>query len=55
MSARPLDGLAREVRDWPIRHGNKEQATLLRLDGKRCRLDFNQSLPLADLYRYTKL
>ncbi len=49
LSACPFDGLTRERFDRLIRHRNKEPTTFLELDRKRCRLNFNQSLPPANL------
>ncbi len=49
LSACPFDGLAREGFDRLIRHCDKEPTTFLELDEKRCRFNFNQSLPPADL------
>lgn len=49
LPACPLDGLASESLDRLIRHRDKEPATFFQLDRKRRRLDFNQSLPPADL------
>lgn len=44
----PLDGLLRELLDRLIRHRDKEPATFLQFNGKRRRLDFNQSLSPTD-------
>jgi len=49
LSSCPLDLLVRELLDRLIRHGDKEPTTFLQFDGKRCWLDFNQSMPPADL------
>ena len=48
LSACLFDGLVRESLDRLRRRRDKEPATFLQLDGKRCRLDFNESLPPAN-------
>ena len=51
----PLDLLARELLDRLFRHRDKEPATFLQRDEKRCRFDFNQSLPPADFQLAARL
>ncbi len=54
LSARPLNRLAREFLDRVIWYRDKEPTAFLKFDGKRCRLDFNQSLPPSNLQLGTR-
>jgi hypothetical protein len=55
LSACPLEGPVCESLNRLIWYFDKEPATFLQLDEKRCRLDLNQSLPPANLQLSARL